>query len=138
MVQSVFVGIIGLFFISVGIWVLVRRSKIMVNGILVEATVIRTEKRKQIGRNNKYFYLPILKFTLDGKEYEADSNVGYSQPKYHDGEIIFVYIDRNNPKHIVYEGDHAQLFMGIAAIVGGLICIFVAIFISVFLIVLRA
>jgi hypothetical protein len=103
-----------------------RRAKILKNGVIIDATVVRTEKRRM--HRGGHTYVPILRYTFEENEYEVDSDVSHMFEKYNNGETITILIDRHKPTSFIKQDDKVQLYGSIFFILIGLGLIFFAIF----------
>ena len=83
------------FFIG-GFWL--QRRNIIKNGEFTNATVIKTIKRR--GRRGSSHF-PVLGYTVDGREYEVEYNVGNMFPKYIDGETVKIVYHKQKAERVV-------------------------------------
>ena len=77
---------------------LIQNRSILKNGQSANAVVVKTIKRP-LGKGHSYY--PVLKYTVDGCEYEVEYNVGNISPKYNDGEIVKIVYHKKKVDWVV-------------------------------------
>jgi len=122
----------GLFCVLISLRGMRRFYKIAKNGIIVNATITRTEKEKMDNQvaATSYTYVPILKYTIDGTEYQSvfgDENTN-SHPEFLDGKAVVICCEKNNPKNYFVKNDKRQLLGSILFFIFGLVFIGIAVY----------
>ncbi|MCL2576538.1 MAG: DUF3592 domain-containing protein [Defluviitaleaceae bacterium] len=131
-VVALFIGGACCLFISM--WGMKRFYRIVKNGIFVDATIVRTEKEKMNNPGEiiatSYTFVPILKYTVEGKEYQAEFGDGNSNshPEFLDGKAVVICCEKNNPENFFVKDDKKQFLRSILFMIFGLVFIFVAVY----------
>ena len=77
---------------------LLQNRNIRKNGEYADAIVVKTTKRPM---RRGHTYYPVLKYTVDGRTYEVEYNVGNTHPKYNDGETVKIVYHKKKVEWIV-------------------------------------
>jgi len=114
----VFIGSIA---IIVSLGILLQRRSIKSKGEHANATVIRT-RRKRVGggTGGGVTYVPVVKFDVNGRTHETESNVGHMRPRYEDGATVRIIYSRKDAKQIIIlnDGPTAAIITGIFLFLG--------------------
>lgn len=84
---------LGLLALIVGATSLVNRR----NYLPVDATIIRIEEAYDTAEE-RYNYITIVKYRVNGKEYEGD--IGFYEPGFKEGKVIEIRYDPNDPANV--------------------------------------
>lgn len=69
------------------------------------------------GRRNSTVYRPTFSFVFEGKEYHVVSNTASNPPAFHEGEIVELRIDPNDPENFYAPGDKTTKFIAVVFLV---------------------
>ncbi len=103
--------LLGIAFLLVGIYLIVKSFLIKKNGILLDGTINRYQKEE--GHN-----FPMVHYTYNGEEFDMTASVAHKKPKYSAGDSVKIYrLEKEN--YVVIDGENAELKNGICITLAG-------------------
>ena len=98
MMITSFIGIVvGVGLIGFSIWRYIDGMNLVRNRLEVEATVIKTRRRRDFEDGDTYY--PVFEYSINGNVYEKEYVT--TESKYTVGSSTIVYCDENNPNNSV-------------------------------------
>ena len=65
------------------------------------------------GNRSYNYYYPVLKYTVNGQDYEITHNFGREKPKYKDGDVVDIVYNQLDPKKIVMANSKNEMILSI-------------------------
>lgn len=144
--KYIIILIIGILFLLLGLYYVINQHKYIENGVKVEATVeniltppnknddyyeIEIEHYRDLLRDyksrkiiNEYSNVAIIiSYEYNGTEYLKE--LGYFSDNYRIGQVLFIYLNKNNPKDFISEKE--DMFSMYASIILGFVLTFVSV-----------
>lgn len=123
-----------LFLILAAVFRHTRKKKEAVCTRLIKGTVARIERVSSWDSEGyvSVSWHPVYEYDVDGVHYEKRSNLGNSQQDMHEGEIVDIYVDPENPDEYYCKKDPSGtivkmfFFMGLLFLVIGIVAFFVS------------
>ena len=116
LVAFVFLGL-GVVFTALTAFFVVQKQQTLANSYLTTGVVIGfsvggSEVYQQIDRNDRETsYAPVIRYQVNGKEYQVVGGVAASPPMYELNEEIEIYVDNDNPLDITINSFFNKWFM---------------------------
>lgn len=112
----------GIVLIIFSIMRLIRLKKMEINGVEVEACVVKMKENKvRNGRQVYDEYIPMLEYTIDEKVYHTNALASQGDKRYEMGQVVRIRCKPDNPEDFIIVGDRRYFFnaviLGIAGVV---------------------
>ena len=116
--------IVGLLAIAIGIFCIIYNNSLTKRCTeKVTATIIEIIEEQEIDEDNhvSYTYYPILRYEVNERPMEQRSSSNINTNKYKVGDKLNIMYNPNKPEEFIIDGEKHLLYIGLAAIIGGII-----------------